>query len=123
MENSYLNIATGAGYTAADMRAAYNADYLPTVAAGDTPMNFSAWLYEIAAAGDFIAVPAGAAYMVTIDFEDGATFYGPGDIAALAADVAGLIDDYNPADIAGKVWRLWPGGRAYFDFVNVARIQ
>lgn len=121
MEISYLNIATGAAHTAADMRAAYNADYLPTVAANDAPLTFSAWLNEIAAAGDYIAVPAGAAYMVTVDFEGGATFYGPDDIAALAADIAGLLND-NPADIADGVWGLAPGGRAYFDFVNVARI-
>lgn len=78
-------------------------------------------LNKIAAAGDYIAVPAGAAYMVTVDFEDGAAFYGPDDIAALAADIAGLIDD-NPADIANGVWNLAPGGRAYFDFVTAARI-
>lgn len=122
MENSYLNIATGAAYSAADMHAAYNADYLPTVAANDAPLTFSAWLNEIAAAGDYIAVPAGAAYMVTIDFEDGATFYGPDDIAALAADIAGLIDDTAAADIAAAVAALAPGGRAYFDYVTAARI-
>lgn len=60
MENSYLNIATNKAYSAADMRAAYKAGYLPAVAAGYAPMTFSAWLDEITASGDYIAVPARA---------------------------------------------------------------
>lgn len=123
MENSYLNIATGAVYTAANMRAAYNADYLPTVAAGDAPLSFGDWLEEVALCGDYIECPAGAAYMVTVDFECGAEFYRRDDVADIAEDVAAVVDGISADDIAAAVKALEPGSRAYFDFMTVTRIQ